>query len=691
MADVGYITLVLALVASLYSAIAFIFGAKRQNQALMNSARITVLAAFTLVSAAVVTLAIALVTHDFSIEYVASYSSRDMSLPYLLSALWAGNDGSLLFWGWLLSIFATIVVIRKRNIRKPLIPYASSIIMVTQGFFLILLLSVSNPFEKLSFSPSDGMGLNPLLENPGMIVHPPALLAGYAGFTVPFAFAISALLAKRLNDEWITAIRRWTLFTWLILGIGNLIGAWWAYVELGWGGYWAWDPVENAGLIPWLLATAFIHSLIMQRRRGTFKVWTLVLIILTFTMAIFGTFLTRSGILSSVHTFPDTGLGPFFLTFIGITLVGSLTLLLYRRKDLRGEVETESIFSREGTFLLNNILFVGSAVVIFLGTIFPLISEALGGTRITVGAVFFNQVNGPIFLAIIFLSGVCAIIAWRRASVRDLMRRLVLPLAASIVVGVILFTFNIRQWYTLGTFFLCSFVFFSIIFEWFRVTRTRHHAREESYQRAFFSLLRGNRSRYGGYIIHIAMVIIAIGVIGSSFYDVEAEATLSPGDSMTIRRYTLTYEGLESYQTESGIVVGATLTVMNGNKVIGQVVPEKYFHESYEQPVTEVAIRSTLAEDLYVILMGWDEQGIAAFSVLVNPVVIWIWIGGGFFLLGGLIAFWPEQRTMPATGQTSAKRKKAVSTPKGGRSLKKGSDVEDEIEKQVRALRKSKK
>ena len=655
MADIGYIALFLALVASIYSAIAFVFGVRGRRQALIESAENSVLAVCGLVSISVVALVYALVTHDFRIEYVTSYTSRDMSLTYLLSALWAGNDGSLLFWGWLLSLFAAIVVLQRRKVGKALVPYASSIIMVTHAFFLILLVSVSNPFGKLAFVPVEGMGLNPMLENPGMIFHPPTLLAGYVGFTIPFAFAIAALLTKRLGDEWIITIRRWTLFAWLLLGIGNILGAWWAYVELGWGGYWAWDPVENAGLMPWLVATAFLHSIMMQRRRGILKVWNIVLIILTFTLAIFGTFLTRSGILSSVHTFAESALGPFFLIFIGVTLLGSLGLLYYRREELKSEAEMESLVSRESTFLLNNLLLVGAAFAIFLGTIFPVISEAVRGDKITVGPPFFNQVNGPIFLAVILLTGICTLIGWRRASIRNLVRRLFWPLGLGLIVGVVLFVLGIRQWYALVAFVLCAFVITTILYEWFQGTRARHHMRTENYLKSFLGLIWANRPRYGGYIVHIAIILIAIGIIGSSFYDIEKEATLKPGESMTVKQYTITYDNMDQYGTERVLVITSTLSVYNDEKLIGKLIPEKYFHQNYQQPVTEVAIRTTLLEDLYVILIGWDEDGTATFKVLVSPLVSWIWIGGSVFLLGGLIAFWPTREEQPVLRQTEGR------------------------------------
>ncbi len=659
MADIGYIALFLALLASIYSAIAFVLGRRKRDLPLIHSARNSLLAACGLVSISVAALVYALVSHDFQIEYVASYTSRDLSLTYLLSALWAGNDGSLLFWAWLLSLCAAVAVLQKRNIGRELVPYAASVIMGTQTFFLILLLFVSNPFQKLSFVPAEGMGLNPLLENPGMIIHPPTLLIGYVAFTIPFAFAMAALLTRRLDDEWIIAIRRWTLLAWLFLGVGNIIGAWWAYVELGWGGYWAWDPVENASFMPWLVATAFLHSIMMQRRRRMLKVWNIVLIILTFSLTIFGTFLTRSGVLSSVHTFAESPLlGYLFLAFIGVILFGSLGLLYYRSEWLKSEAEMESLVSRESTFLLNNLLIVGAAFAIFLGTIFPVISEAVRGVKISVGPPFFNQVNGPIFLAIILLTGICALIGWRRASIKNLVRNFLWPLVATLILVIALFILGIREWYALVAFAVCSFVLFTILYEWFRGTRARHRMRTENYLKAFWGLIGSNRPRYGGYIVHIAIILIAIGIIGSSFYNVEKEATLIPGESITIKNYTLTYENMDNYQTQSKTVVTATLSVYNQGKLIGKLIPEKYFHRSYEQPVTEVAIRSTLIEDLYVILIGWDEDGTTAFKVLVNPLVNWIWIGGVVFVLGGLIAFWPERRKLPVSGQDKKKRRK---------------------------------
>ena len=646
MAEIGYIALALAFGACIYSIIAFIFSARGEHPRLLASARRSILAVSVLVTISVAVLLAALVTHNFQIEYVASYTSSDLSLPYLISALWAGNAGSLLFWGWLLSLFAAVVVLKKQAQGRKLVPYASAVIMVIQAFFLILLLFAQNPFHKLPFVPAEGVGLNPLLENPGMIFHPPMLLGGYAVFAIPFAFAIAALITRRLDDEWISAIKKWALLGWLLLGIGNIIGAWWAYVELGWGGYWAWDPVENAGLMPWLIATAFLHSIMLQRRKGMFKLWSMVLIILAFILTIFGTFLTRSGILVSVHTFGETAMGPAFLAFLIIIFLGSLALLLYRRRDLKDEAGIGALVSREGTFLINNLLLVGATFVIFLGTIFR--SDK----------TFFNQVAVPIFLAVILLLGICILIAWRRPPIKKLRLNLLWPAVVALIVVIALVISGIRQWYALAAFFLCGFAISAVLSQWFWDVLARHRAEAENYLKAFLSLVRSNKSRYGGYIVHIAIVLIAIGVVGSSVYDVETEAVLAPGESMTINDYTLTYEGLEpSFNQERLImVVPANVSVHKGSRHIGTIKPEVqiYFHPDYTEKhrVTEVAIRSTLVEDLYVILAGWgpvdsadlSKGYIAAFSAKVNPLVAWIWLGGGVFLLGGLLAFWPERR-----------------------------------------------
>jgi cytochrome c-type biogenesis protein CcmF len=517
----------------------------------------------------------------------------------------------------------------------------------------MLLIFAQNPFHKLDFVPVEGTGLNPLLENPGMIFHPPVLLAGFAVFVVPFAFAIAALITRRLNTDWLASVKRWALTGWLLLGVGNLIGAWWAYAELGWGGYWGWDPVENAGLMPWLVATAFIHSIMIQKRKGVLKLWSMVLIITTFILTIFGTFITRSDILSSVHTFGETAVGPFFLAFLIIASVGSLALLIYRRKDLKDDAEVSTLFSREGAFLLNNILLFGAAFVVFWGTIFPTISEAISGTKISVNASYFNQVAIPFLLAIVLLSGICILITWRRIPLKKLRLNILWSLIAALVVVIVLVAFGMRHWYALLVYFICTFVISALFSQWFREVTALSRAKAISWFRACFGLFVANRGRYGGFIVHIAIVIIAIGVVGSSLFDVEREAELLPGQSMTINDYTITFDSLiPEGSGASKMIISAELDVYKGDTFIGNMFPKVIFHTNFEQPVSEVAIRSTLAEDLYLILASWEtitltdgsETIRAGIAALVNPLVIWIWIGGGIFLCGGLIAFWPGRK-----------------------------------------------
>lgn len=644
MSEIGSIAIFLALIAALYSAIVSVLGAKWKRPELAQSARNGIIACFGLMTIAMGLLIKALVSHDFSLEYVASYTDRSLSLVYTLSAVWAGSRGSMLFWGWVLSLFITIMVLQRRDMGKDLLPYAASVALIPQIFFLVLLLSISNPFAKLIIAPPDGNGLNPLLQNPGMFLHPPTLLMGYIGFTIPFSFAMAALITGNLGDDWLVASRRWTLIAWLVLGIGNLAGSWWAYYVLGWGGYWAWDPVENAGLLPWLVGTAFLHSAMMQRRRGILKRWNMVLVILTFILSIFGTFLTRSGVLASVHSFSDSSLGMFFLIFIVISLAGSLILLYSRNTELKSETQIESMLSRESTFLINNLLLICGTFAVLLGTVFPIISEAVRGVKITVGPPFFNQVMAPIFLATIFLTGICTMIGWRRASGRNLLRNFLIPSIATVVLGIVLYATVIKEWYALIALSVCGFVIFTIVYEWLRGTRARSHMRTENYPKAFLGLIMANRPRYGGYIVHMGIMVLAIGIIGSSVYGISKEVTLKQGESVSVNNYTLTYQAVDRIETQSKVALTTTLAVRNRGKQIGTVTPEKYYPQNRDQAITVAAVRSTPLDDLYVILIGSESDGSASFKVMSNPLVGWIWVGGGIIIFGGFIAFWPDRR-----------------------------------------------
>ncbi|MHB0868925.1 MAG: heme lyase CcmF/NrfE family subunit, partial [Chloroflexota bacterium] len=510
-------------------------------------------------------------------------------------------------------------------------------------FFLSLLVFFSDPFVRLAVVPPDGQGLNPLLQNVGMLFHPPALYLGYVAFTIPFAFALAALITGQLGNEWIQITRRWTLFAWALLGIGNLLGAQWAYVELGWGGYWGWDPVENSSFMPWLTGTAFLHSVMIQRRRGMLKVWNLVLIITTFLLTIFGTFLTRSDILSSVHTFGETNIGPMFVAMMLLTITVSAALIWDRLPLLEGENELDSLVSRESGFLLNNLLLVGSAFAVLWGTMFPLISEAIRGVKVTVNAPFFNQVVGPILLAIVVLMGICPIIGWRRASMDSLLRNFRIPVLAGLLVAAAAFLLDFRQPYALFAFAACGFVVGTVTLEFFRGARAQARILNRNPLLAVGPLVWGNKPRYGGYLVHLGIVILAIGVVGSNGFKTEKDVTLAAGQEATVGSYRLVYQGLSDSKDGRKETVAAKVTVYSGDQMLGTMMPSKEFHQGWDQPNTEVAIRSTVAEDLYLILNSWTSQN-ATLKLVVNPLVAWIWAGGYLLMLGAVIAFWPDAR-----------------------------------------------
>jgi cytochrome c-type biogenesis protein CcmF len=501
---------------------------------------------------------------------------------------------------------------------------------------------VTSPFERLPNVPAEGQGLNPLLQNMGMFFHPTTLYLGYVGFSVPFAFAIAALITGRLGDEWIRSTRRWTLFAWFFLGLGNLFGAQWAYVELGWGGYMGWDPVENASMMPWLAGTAYLHSVMIQQRRGMLKVWNLVLIIVTFALSIFGTFLTRSGVLSSVHSFGLGAIGPLFVSFLIVILIGSFALLFDRLPRLRSDNELDAFLSRESSFLLNNLLLVGAAFAMFWGTVFPLISEAVRGVKVTVGPPFYDQVIPPIMLAVLVVMGICPLIGWRKATPENLVRNFVWPVGSALAAAVALFAIGVRTPYALLSYVILAFAAGAIALEYFRGIRARLQVHHDNPVLATPRLVWGNKPRYGGYVVHLGVIVIGIGVVASSMFATSAEANLAPGQTLAIKQYTLQFRDLAQYQTQGKQVVSATLNLSENGRPLGKVVSEKYMHRDHENPVTEVAIRTTPLEDLYVILASWADDGTATFKVLVNPGVVWIWIGGGILLVGTVVAFWPD-------------------------------------------------
>jgi cytochrome c-type biogenesis protein CcmF len=645
MGSIGYFALLVAFITALYSCLAFITGARYNSSGLLASAKNGLIAVASLVSLSIILLVYAIFSHDFSLAYVADYTSRTTAPIYLLSAIWAGNSGAILLWLWILSLLAVFVYLRKSSSQGTLIPYVGLVLVFTEGFLLLLLLVFANPFTAAGSTPADGLGPMLATQTIGMVLHPPSLIIGYAGFTIPFAFAVSALITGKTDDDWLVTSRRWLLLAWIFLGIGNIIGAWWAYMELGWGGYWAWDPVENASLMPWLMATAFLHSSILQRRNGQFKVWSMVLVVLTFALVIFGAFLTRSSIPGSQHTFPDTAqMGPYFLTFIGLVLVGSLGLVYYRRRELQSDANRE-VLNREATFLLNNILLVAAVIFTFVLTIFPWISSAAGNTAV-VKASSFNKLDGTIFLLVILLIGVCSVIGWKRDTLGRLLRKILLPFVVALVAGVLIALVARQQPVATLAFFILAFVVSSIVLDFIKAALSRARARGENPFAAGWHLPWANSQRYGGYLVHVSILLIALGIIGSSFFPIENQSTLKVGDSVKVNQYTITYTGANFSSTPDTETVKADLTLYNSGSVVAKMTPMITYQASRDQAGPEVAVRSNAVEDVYIRLDGIsDSSNTADFTILINPLVIWIWIGGGVFLLGGLVTFWPSRRS----------------------------------------------
>lgn len=653
-AEVGNLTLALGLAVALYVLFAAIFSQVKKRGEFFASAKYGAYLLAGLTTLAVLILEWALVTHQFRFEYVANHVSNDQPLMYTLSALWGGQEGSLLFWVWLLTLFGAAVLLQHLGRRNHLIPWVIAFMAFTEAFFFALLVFITGPFVILPETPANGIGLNPLLQDPGMFIHPITQYLGYVGFTVPFAFALAALVTGDLGYEWIRTTRRWALFAWLFLSLGLLFGMRWAYVELGWGGYWGWDPVENAALIPWLTGTAYLHSIMIQEKRGMLKVWNLVLIMLTFLLSILGTFITRSGVIQSVHAFGVSSMGPLFLAYIAAVLVVFSYLLYLRIDQLKEENRLDSLWSREATFLLNNLILLGAAVATLWGTIFPMISEIIAGKQITVAAPFFNQINGPIFLALILLMGVCTLIGWRRASPEHLKRNFIPPFLVSVVTTVLLVVLGVRDVYGLVAFAASSFVLTTVLLEFYRGTRARMRMYHENAAVAHVQLVNKNRRRYGGYIVHIGVILAAIGIVGSTFFQTELQKNVLPGETVALGQYALQFQKLKMAQEHNAQVISADLVVYENGAQVDTMRPIKAYYPAADQMTTEVAVRTTLREDLYVILAGWNDDGSATLKVIINPLVVWLWIGFIVFIFGTLIAMLPDPRQVKAAERIRA-------------------------------------
>ena len=651
----GSFALLLAFVCAAYALIGGIFAIKTRHPLLVKSTRQSGIATCVLIFIATFSLEYLLFSDNFSQAYVVSHSNRDLSTFYKVAALWSGQEGSLLFWSFLLSVYVISVLIAYRNKNGELMPYVGVILAGVQIFFLTLNNFVENPFKTLAtvnaagllqpFTRMDGNGLNPLLQYPEMVIHPPNLYSGYTGFTIPFAFALAALLARYPGEKWIHLTRKWTMIAWCFQSLGILLGAHWAYAVLGWGGYWGWDPVENASLLPWLTGTAFLHSVMMQEKRGMMKVWNVWLVFCTFLLCILGTFLTRSGIVSSVHAFANSHIGPWFVGFLSLTILVCFVAYFKNRDYLKSENQLDSMISRESSFLFNNLLFLVACIAVLSGTLFPVISEGLSGSRISVGAPFFNKIMIPVGLAILFLTGVGPLLAWRKTSTDSLKRNFGWPLLAGVVAGVLALLLGYREVFSIFCLMLCGFVFWTIVLEFYRGAKVITARTGMSLMMSAHELAMRNTRRYGGYVVHFGMVLIFIGLAGSAF-NTDIQKAMNLGDSMKLGPYTLVLQSADTKAERNYTAQRMIVEVLKDNKQLMLLYPEKrQFQGAEQQTGTMVSIYSTLREDVYVVFAGMDpDTNLPVIHAFLNPLVKWIWLGGVWVVMGTLLALMPNRR-----------------------------------------------
>jgi cytochrome c-type biogenesis protein CcmF len=669
----GSFALLLAFVCAVYAFVGGIAAIYTRHPLLVKSTRQAGIATCALIFTATLSLEYLFFSDNFSSAYVVSHSNRALSTFYKVAALWSGQEGSLLFWSFLLSVYVISVLLVYRNKNGELMPYVGVVLAGVQIFFLTLNNFVASPFKSLSiqnssggfdlFTRIDGNGLNPLLQYPEMVIHPPNLYSGYTGFTIPFAFALAALLARYPGEKWIHLTRKWTMIAWCFQTMGILLGAHWAYAVLGWGGYWAWDPVENASLLPWLTGTAFLHSVMMQEKRGMMKVWNVWLVFTTFLLCILGTFLTRSGVVSSVHAFAQSSIGSWFVGFMIIILGVCFTAYLKNRDYLKSENQLDSIVSRESSFLFNNLILLVSCIAVLSGTLFPVFSEWISGSRISVGTPFFNKVNIPIGLLLMFLTGVGPLLAWRKTSTDSLKRNFGWPLLTGLVSGAVLFALGIRQIYSLVCFMLCVFVTATISMEFYRGARVIKARSNMNLLSAAYELAWRNTRRYGGYIVHMGMVLIFIGLAGAAF-NRDLQKDMQPGSNMQIGPYTLLLQSSDSKPERNYNAERMIIEVMKDNKPLMMLYPERRFFNTNEQSGTMVAIYSTLQEDLYVVYAGQSpETSAPVIHAYLNPLVKWIWLGGVIVVMGTIVALMPNRRAVLVLSTAQQPSSAAAATP----------------------------
>jgi cytochrome c-type biogenesis protein CcmF len=641
LADIGSISTALALAATAYAVFAVYWSIQRNDDRWWASGRNAALASAGLLGLAVLVLFAAFLSDQFSIEYVAQHSSRDLPLYLKAAAIWGGQDGSLLLWAFLQSLFAGLVAGRQSTQRRPLVPWATVFLGLITAFFVAVTLFLSNPFTSVQMVPADGQGLNPLLRHPGMIFHPPAMYLGYVGLAVPFALALAALITRRI-DEWPRAARRWILVAWLFLGLGLLLGMRWAYDVLGWGGYWGWDPVENAGLMPWLTATALLHALAMQDQRRGFRWWNMILTLLSFLLVLFGTFTTRSGLIQSVHAFARSSMGPYFLGAMGVTLIGSLALFYGRRSLLKTESPSEDLLSREGMFTLTVLLFLTITASVFVGSVLPTLTDAFTSQRFEAGPDWFDRVTGPQLAALVLVMGVCPLLGRAFGALRRLRSRgLSTAIGGFVVPGIAAWAGFTRPFSLVG-FAIVGLAGGTALGEIARGV-VRRSRQGENVLKALWRLFGHNRRRYGGYLVHLGVILMAIGVIGTRFYPFETQTVLASGESVIADGYTLVFEDLQRDVLSDRVTTQASVAVYRDGRHLRTLRPTLDDYSSFHQTAATPAVRAGVREDLYLVLAGWTEGGAqVTFRVLINPLASFLWLGGLVFLTGGAVAAWPS-------------------------------------------------
>lgn len=638
----------LACFISFYAALTSLIGGKLGKPDWVKSSRNALWISSAIVFTSSLLLVIALVRGDFYLEYVFQYTNSTMPLFYKVAALWGGQNGSLLWWLTILSAYASIALFRHRSSNQNLYPYVITTLAVIQFFFLILMIFPANPFAELPFGAfQNGRGLNPLLQNYYMIIHPPSLYLGYVGMSVPFAFGMAALISGKLDNEWILQIRKWTLTAWFFLSIGNLLGASWAYEVLGWGGYWAWDPVENAAFMPWLTASAFLHSVIIQEKRNMLKVWNMILVILSFLLTLTGTFMTRSGIVSSVHAFAQSDIGTYFFVFLAFWIAVSVSMLIYRLPALKSKSVFDSMVSRESAFLFNNLMLVGAAFAILWGTLFPVLSEAVRGIKISIGPPYFNKIMVPIGLMLLLMTGIGPMIPWRKANAEQLKKNFIWPVGLAIVTSIFVFIVVSHKPYVVASFSFCTFVLSTIYFEYSRGMKLRMKNMNETPGTALVRLVAKNERRYGGYIVHFGVVLLFIGFTGSAF-KTEQEFQLTPKQVVKLGDYTFRYDFSKPFENAHKSMVTSQFSVWKDGQPYTYLNPARVMYKSQiqgepDQPSTEVSIKRKLKEDLYIALLSFEPQDRSIYvKIIVNPLVDFIWLGGLFLIFGTVIVMWPK-------------------------------------------------